>query len=320
MRAVSRTTLSLGDLLEIPISICAATGSNDVKFPSGWRKGTEPDELEPEAVADPDDEIAADLEAALEDEDEGVEPVAVKGVKVGNHIAEVPDSELEWAAAVSQLGRVEVLEVCDYRQVPTDRLAGSFWIQPDPAFDKPLATLMAAMRQMKRAMIVKYTVKSRQRLGVIRVRKTGNGPQDLAFLLNAVVYSAEWRKPDKRVLAPAAALAEVDPRAVQHAVALLTDLAGDGSSIDEATDRLIVEHEQIAENAIGGRYESPAEVLKLAAELAERPVHAERAHRLMGYLAERWPDFEAQREQAVAILAEGGDDVKDRLAALAPTA
>lgn len=314
MRAVSRTTLSLGDLLEIPISICAATGSNDLKWASGIRPGTEPeDDEQPETVEEVAAEVVEDDEVAEEAAEP--QPVYVKGYKVGDALREVPTSEFEWAAAFAQLSSVEVLEFCDYRRVPTDRLTGSFYVQPDPAFDRPLGVLMAAMQKSKRSMVVKFSVRSRQHLGVIRVRTTSGGP---VLLLNAVVFADEWREPDARVLAPSEALATVDPRAVEHALEIIADLSGNGSSLTDARDGLVVEHTRIAERAIEGVYDSPETVLGLAAAIREdEKGSVERALRLGEYVAERWPDAVDATKVEKAIAAGGTDGkVAERLAAL----
>jgi hypothetical protein len=294
MRAVTRTTLSFGDLLEVPIGLAAATGSVDPKLAAGIRAGTEPEPDEPEGEQPEPEQPEGDEPEPDAAEDTG--PVYVQGVKVGDRLLEIPASELEWAKASTKLERVEVLESIDYRRVPTDRLVGSFWVQPDPGFEKPLATLMKAMIDSHRALVVKFALKSRQRLGIIRPRAT---PSGFALLANVVTFQAEWRAPDERVLAPGELLGVVDPRAVQHARTILDDLKGTGRDIfDSTTDDYVDELDKLVTYAAGGLYDDAENVLRYAAKVQDEDGLTERAARLREYALDRWPREPAEVSEA----------------------
>lgn len=330
-RAIARTTLSLGDLLEVPIGIVAATGTDDVKFdtacPDGaprirqyvhpeqtrtlyeWPRDDDPgDAARSNDLHDPA-EAFADL-ISNKVEVPAVVTEAIKGIRVGDHFRPVPPSELEYAAAATKLDSIQLLEFIDYRRVPTDRLTGSFWIQPDPGFDKPLATIMAAMRADGRAMLVKWSAGSRQRLGVIRVRKTSEGD---ALLLNGVVFAAEWRAPDARALAPGQV--EVESRAVKAAREVIEAYAGNGDALDTAADNLPELLTKIVERVHDGVFDEPQRVLELAATCVEDGL-PERATRLVSWAGEHWPRVAANSEEVEKLLTEGGEDVAEKLAAL----
>lgn len=311
MRATTRTILSFGDLVDIPVGIATATSSADVKFDTATADGHKREQQYVHPVHrttyfKPDEEGELQ-EVELPD----VVTDTVKGLRIGGDLRRVPDSELAWAKATTKLEAIEVLEFIDYRRVPTDRLAGSYWLQPDPGFAKPLRTVMDALRRSQKAALVKFNLRDRQRLGVIRVRKTPDGD---ALLLNAVYFAAEWRDADEAVLAPAQAEA-VSERAVLAAVEIIEARSGDGSVLDTAQDDLLPVIDEIVEHAQEGTYDDPAKVLALAARLREEEDLVERADKLVAYAEERWPTLAEQREQAEEIIASG-DNVGERLAAL----
>lgn len=327
-RAIARTTLSLGDLLEVPVGIVAATGTDEVRFdtacPDGaqrvqqyvhpertrtlyeWPNDSEPDDVEQGDRA----EAFLDLVSNTVEVPEVVTET-IKGVRVGGTFRPVPSSEIEYADAATRLNSVELLEFIDYRKVPTDRLTGSFWIQPDVGFDRPLAVLMAAMRADGRAMLVKWAARSRQRFGVIRVRKTPDGD---ALMLNGIVFAADWRAPDVRVLAPGQ-VAEVDPRAVTAAREIIESYAGTGDALDTAADELPGLLTEVVERAHDGVFDDPRRVLELATTHLGDGL-AERAKRLVEWAETRWPELADKREEVDRVIAEGGEGVGEKLAAI----
>lgn len=257
MRAVSRTTLRLGDLIEIPIGIANATSSRDVRLdtaitatgrkrqqvfidPEGWQEHD---------IVDPDtgDVERITVPTILDDD------ACSKGVFVGDTFHPIAEDEIAKVRADQKLDAVEVLEFIDYRRVPTDRLVGSYWIQPDPGFAKPQATLMAAMRKAGRAMLVKFNVRDRQHLGVIRVRKTPGGD---ALLLNGVAFAASWNEPDEQVLA--ASNVQVADSAVTAALTIIEHMSGDGEAFATARDELIPAMESLIEQAVNRPLEEEA--------------------------------------------------------------
>jgi DNA end-binding protein Ku len=311
MRAVTRTTLTLGDLLEIPVGIVAATGSQEVKFDTACEDGAprvqqfvHPTRRRALLERDEEGELHdVEIPELVED--------AIKGVRAGQRFRRIPDVELVAARAETKLDTVELLEFIDYRKVPTDRLAGSFWLQPDPGFEKPLGVLMEAMRRDGRAMVVRYAVRDRQRLGVIRVRKVDGGS---ALLLNDVAFANTWRAPDEQVLAPSQVEA-LDERSVAAALRIIEGLSGDGEALSDARDELPDKLRQIVERAHEGIYDDPARVLELASRYRDEDLH-ERADQLVEWAEARWPELEDKREEVEAVIAEGGDGIGEKLAAI----
>lgn len=330
MRAVSRTTLALGDLLEIPVGIAPATGTEEIKFDTAAPDGAPRKQLyvHPEHVrtlydleamwdAHPGNMDLDNLpEDALNDlAVEVPEPVedTIKGKRVGDTFRVIPPSEIDYASAATKLDRVELLEVIDYRRVPTDRLAGAFYVQPDPGFERPLATLMAALRRDGNAMLVKWVARSRQRLGVIRVRKTAAGD---VLMLNDVTFAAQWREPDDRVLSPGQ-VEGLDERAIAAACEILAGHHGPGAALATAEDDLPELLTEILERAHDGLYDDPARVLELAAHYGDQELH-ERATLLKVWAEQRWPELAEKRKEVEQAIAEGGEpgDVGERLAAI----
>jgi hypothetical protein len=171
---------------------------------------------------------------------------------------------------------------------------------------------MAAMRRDGNALLVKWAARSRQRLGVIRVRKTESGKD--ALLLNDVTFAADWREADDRVLAPAA-VESVDERAVAAACAILAEHHGTGEALDTAEDDLPALLTEVVERAHDGLYDDPVRVLELAAAYVEDGLTV-RADELVAWAEARWPDLAEQREAVARVIAEGGADVGEQLAAL----
>lgn len=319
MRAVSRTTLKLGDLVEIPIGIVAATGSQDIEFetatldgakrvqqyvhPTNTKSLLEITGGENGGTEWPDDFSEVEVPEVVVD--------TIKGMRIGDEFRRIPESEIEAERNGTALASVEVLEFIDYRKVPTDRLKGSFWIQPDPGFDKPLGTILTAMRKSHTAMVVKYMVRSRQRLGVIRARAVPN-TTEFALLLNDVVFADMWRAPDDRILAPGAVVP--DERAVASALQVIDSMKGDGKSLETARDDLPEALTTIVERTVEGIYENPVTVLELVSEYRAKDLNL-RADELTAYAEERWPDL-AEKRKAVADAIASGEQVGEKLAAI----
>lgn len=320
MRATTRTTLVLGQLLEIPVGVCAAIDNQDVKFDTAGPDG----EKRVQQFVHPtlgrrmlplgDGGVDDALEGAIDDMIEFVPDVVdetIKGIRVGDSFLVVPPSELEFADAATVISRVELLEVIDYRKVPTDRLTASYWIQADEGFAGPLGVLIAAMRREGTAMLVKWSARSRQRLGVIRVRRT---PEGDALLLNNIAFADQWKAPDNRVLEPGA-IADVDPKAVDAACEILRAFHGRGDALDETFDELPAMLKAIIETAASGVYADQVKTLERVA-LYVKDGQVERAARLHTWAEEQWSELDEKRQEVEEAIAAGGDGIGERLAAI----
>jgi non-homologous end joining protein Ku len=319
MRAVSRTTLKLGTILEIPVGIAAATGSHDIKIDTFTPDGESRVQqfVHPTRTTLLHRQYNFDKNGYSED----FEPVEVpevvtdtiKGMRIGKVVREIPESEIKAESATTALDSIEVLEFIDYRRVPTDRLNGSYWIQADPGFDKPLETMIEALRRSRTAMVVKYAVRSRQRLGVIRARHVFG--DEYALLLNDVVFADLWRAPDDRVLAPNAVIP--DERSVQSALEIIASMRGSGESLESAADDLPPALTILAERAVDGVYEDKIRTLELVAKYRTEDLDL-RADELVAYAEKRWPELADKREEVAAVIADSGGEKKlgEKLTAL----
>lgn len=261
MRASAKTTLILGDLLQVPVGLVPAIDDPTPKL-SNAPAPVQPEvaDDEPRTIPTPtaDDDIArvaADAEVADdEDEDEAV-PAYTKGIKTGRGkdavFHPIPDALLAEAKEDTRIDGLSVIEFVDYRRVPTDRITGSYYVQPDKGFARPLRTIMDAMRLRQRAAVVKFAVRDRQQLAVIRVRKTKKG--DVLFL-NTVAFARSWREPDAAIMAAAEADAP-SPEQVEAAASLLDALAGDGAAIAEQSDTYVERLTDLVERAQEGEWD-----------------------------------------------------------------
>jgi non-homologous end joining protein Ku len=129
---------------------------------------------------------------------------------------------------------MEVLEAIDYRQVPTERILGSYWLQPAQGSAKTMLMLAGALRDTSKVLVVKWCASSREKLGVIRVRGV-EGKR--ALLLSELAFANDFLTPDEDALE--INNADVDERSQGVAVSLIESFArgaGDPVAIDEASD------------------------------------------------------------------------------------
>jgi non-homologous end joining protein Ku len=281
MRASAKTTLILGDLLQVPIGLVPVIDDPTPKL----TKAPEPTAAEPDEVPEAPRELAAptaeDAFAALDAEADGPDkpevPAFTKGIKTGRGkdavFHPIPDALLDEAREETRVESVEVVEFIDYRRVPTDRLTGSYYVQPDKGFARPLRTIMDAMRLRGRAAVVRFAVRDKEQLGVVRVRKTDKGD---VLLLNTVAFAASWREPDAAILAAAEADAPSEQQ-VEAAAGLLDALAGDGATLKEARDEYAVRLAGLVERAQDGEWDDLLNAPSAAPAEAEAPVETAKA-------------------------------------------
>lgn len=154
----------------------------------------------------------------------------------GDHLVRLPQPRLDEIVENSKrtFGDMEVLEAIDYRQVPTERISGSYWLQPAQGSAKTLSLLAAALRQTGKVAVVKWCSSSREKLGVIRVR----GPEGhRALLLSELVFANDFRTADEDALE--INNVDLDDRSVGVAVSLIESFArgaDDPALIDTASD------------------------------------------------------------------------------------
>lgn len=262
MRATAKTTLVLGDLIQVPVAICTAKEDNDVKLSSP----PAPPADEPDGAPVGESSTAID---DVPDEAELTEPTFTKGIKTGRGDAAafhpIPDALLSEVKDDTQLDELQVIEFCDYRKVPTERITAGFWIQPEKGFAKPLRVLIEAMRSRQLVAVVRFALRGRQQIGVLRVRKAKAGN---VLLLSSVAYAANWRVPDKAVEMVATVDEPAEPQ-VTAAIALVDQLTGDGASLNDSEDPFVSRMADLAERAENGEWDHLLDEVPAPAEPAE---------------------------------------------------
>jgi len=88
-----------------------------------------------------------------------------------------------------------VLETIDYRSVPTERITGSYWVQPRNGTGFALALLTKALYESDRVAVVKWVATTREKLGILRPRRSGT-----AMMLCELAFANDFREPDEDVL------------------------------------------------------------------------------------------------------------------------
>lgn len=98
------------------------------------------------------------------------------------------DEELASLPAESSK-EIQVLEFVPSEQIDPLMLGDAYYLEPDPKAAKPYALLRATLEQAERTAVVKYALRQRTRLGVLRVR-------DDLMVLQSLQWPDEVRKPE----------------------------------------------------------------------------------------------------------------------------
>jgi DNA end-binding protein Ku len=122
---------------------------------------------------------------------------AVKGVEVSPGQYVVIDADtLQTIEDNSKIERIDVQpgDVIDAADAPTEFAVGSYWLKPKKGHDKNFAVLHSALYESEKAIVTRFSPRSRQMLGVIR-------PVGDALLLQRVGFAPEQRQPDESLIA-----------------------------------------------------------------------------------------------------------------------
>lgn len=174
------------------------------------------------------------------------------GLQQAEVLVRFPQDELDAIVASSKdaFGSMRVLECIDYRQVPTERIQGSYWLQPAQGSALGLLYLHEALADRDKVAVVQWVATSREKLGVIRPRWVRRqGGRHRALLLSEIAFANDFFEPDADVLSinEAERMAEQsDPeayvRALEAARGLVDAFArqpGDPKAIDAASDTAV---------------------------------------------------------------------------------
>lgn len=146
----------------------------------------------------------------------------------------------------TKLDRIEVIATVDSTQVRRERVVSAYYIGAQDAGAKPrLRLLYEALKLRREVAVVKYTTKSRQRLGIVAPNaKTGT------LVLQELVYSDDWREPPAKALAIQSA--KVEARQVEAMTQILAAMHDTVEAVDEQRDEAIVLREELATRARAG--------------------------------------------------------------------
>lgn len=161
--------------------------------------------------------------------------------------------EIEAVAQRSKTEYMEVVAFIDRAHVPSARITASYYLAAGemPADAEGLLaplplmqTLAAAMEQTGRYMVVRFSKKKGQTLGIVKPQRDGS------LLLNELVFSEQWREPGPKALMHNQV--EVSTERVEQASELIVAMAGRRDSIDSIGDlRAQMEDELIAKAQAG---------------------------------------------------------------------
>lgn len=98
------------------------------------------------------------------------------------------DEELKSLPAESSK-EIQVLEFVPSEQIDPLTLGDAYYLEPDKKAAKPYALLRATLEQAERTAVVKYALRQRTRLGVLRVR-------DDLMVLQSLLWPDEVREPE----------------------------------------------------------------------------------------------------------------------------
>lgn len=111
-----------------------------------------------------------------------------KSYEENGKVVVLTDEELASLPAESSK-EIQVLEFVPTDQIDPLMLGDAYYLEPDPKAAKPYALLRSTLEQAERTAVVKYALRQRTRLGVLRVR-------DDLMVLQSLLWPDELRQPE----------------------------------------------------------------------------------------------------------------------------
>lgn len=111
-----------------------------------------------------------------------------KSYEEDGKVVVLTDEELASLPAESSK-EIQVLEFVPTDQIDPLMLGDAYYLEPDPKAAKPYALLRSTLEQAERTAVVKYALRQRTRLGVLRVR-------DDLMVLQSLLWPDELRQPE----------------------------------------------------------------------------------------------------------------------------
>lgn len=234
-------------LFHFPIQICKATGSDDPSFNRATPHGSDYDTVYRDKVTGEIYEYG-DL---------------IRGVRVGDSFAEIKPDQIEAIEAKVSMTDTRVLRALRLGDVEMDRATGRYYLQAPPQggghthYKLLYEALLRVPRRGKAkerpamALEVKFTSRSRQKLGVIFA-----DPERGCLTLVQLCFAAEVREPDEAVLAPQGS--KVKEAEVELARQVIDGLVVEAEDFEEPVDEVVPLKRSLIEAAAAGeKIEAP---------------------------------------------------------------
>lgn len=234
MRSIGNTTLSLG-LLNAPVKIYPATGSEDIEFNLCGPKGEEVEQVY--RIVGTDTIVGGRDECGRSYEDHKVDLADIEAIKEESLVDEVD------GVPVNLKDVMAIQRFIPVKEIPYERVTNHYYIGPGKGSDQALATIIKAMERKKVAAVTKYCLRGRQGVFVLYV-KDG--------VLNAVRlhFAADLRDPTDEVrVQTTAAKAHVDA-----AIALIGEYVDDHAGfLDSLDDTLVAKKQALIKQVVAGK-------------------------------------------------------------------
>lgn len=175
------------------------------------------------------------------------------------------DCTMQLAAIVerTKLDRIDAVVSIDSTQIRRERVIGAYYLggQDAESIEK-MRVLYESLRDRREVVVVKYTTRSRQQLGIVAPNaKTGT------LILQSLVFAEDWREPPAKAVA--IQKVAVDRSHVEMMSQLLGALHGRVDDLDEQGDDAVRLRAELRARALAG--EMTAEVVEPLPELEEMP-------------------------------------------------
>lgn len=240
-RSVLNTTLEFG-VVSVPIAVMPARSSRDVELDNASPDGNAMNQVYVDAVLGTKCERADWRKGIFRSKPDK------KDRSTWGDFTEIPADAIAEIEEGAQVETFEIKEFVPLAEVPFERARGCYFIAPQHgsggAASKPLKLLYEALKQSKRAGVVKIVIRKRQHPAVIYAKNGG-------LFLNTLAWAEDFAaaKEAEEVLAAA----EAEPKMVAMAIDLVEALGGDGTLLDSMTDDLRPEKERLLEEALAGK-------------------------------------------------------------------
>lgn len=243
MRSIGNTTLSLG-LLNAPVKIFAATGSEDVDFKLCGPEGEEVEQVY--RVKGTDTIIGGREECQRQFDGFLVNPDDIDAIKEESLVDEID------GVPVNLKESMTIQRFVPVKSIPFERVTARYYLGPGKGSDQALATIIKAMEKKKIAAVTKYCLRGRQGVFVLYVEDG---------ILNAVRlhFASELRPVTDEIKTQSVA----NKAHVDAAVALISEYSDDDAAVlDTLQDTLIAKKQALIDQVVAGEPIERTELVK----------------------------------------------------------